>query len=163
MRIIKDREVVEDRGCHAPADGEDGPATLPHGDIIVPLDTWKARRDELVKRNTRLGVKLEPDDEPADIAGDLEHFAVIALNFPTFKDGRCYSTARLLRERYGYAGELRAVGDVLRDQIFYMARCGIDAFEVRADRDLGDALRAFDDFSVTYQGAADEPRPLFRR
>jgi len=93
----------------------------------------------------------------------LAHFQVIALNFPSFTDGRHYSSARLLRERYGYKGEIRAIGDVLRDQLFYMRRCGFDAFAIRADRDPVDALEGLKDFSVTYQAAADDERPLFRR
>ena len=87
----------------------------------------------------------------------------MVLNFPAFKDGRGFTTARLLRERHGYKGEIRAVGDVGRDQMFYMQRCGFNAFEVRSDRDLEDALRALDDFTVTYQAAADQPLPLYRR
>ena len=87
----------------------------------------------------------------------------MALNFPIFRDGRAYSTARLLRDRYGFKGELRATGDVLRDQIFFMRRVGFDAFEVRGDRSIEDALKAFDDFKVTYQPSADESQPLWRR
>src|SRR5690606_12426030 len=98
-----------------------------------------------------------------EIAEDLQHFQVVALNFPAFTDGRHYSSARLLRERYGYKGEVRAIGDVLRDQLFLMRRCGFDAFAVRPDRDPYDALLGLKDFSVTYQAASDDPRPLFRR
>ena len=97
------------------------------------------------------------------IADDLQHFQVVALNFPVFSDGRHYSSARLLRERYKYQGEVRAIGDVLRDQLFYMKRCGFDAFALRADRDPYEALESLKDFSVTYQAATDEPLPLFRR
>jgi uncharacterized protein (DUF934 family) len=88
---------------------------------------------------------------------------VIALEFDQFKDGRSYSLARLLRERYKFNGQIRAVGDVLHDQLFYMRRCGVDAFELRPDRSAEDALRAFKEFSVTYQAAADDTRPLYRR
>lgn len=161
MQIIKDRTVVEDEWQHA--NGEPGDA-LPDGKIIVSLARWKADKDSLMRRkNSGLGIWLEPDERADDIAEDIEHFQVIAVNFPVFRDGRGFSTARLLRERFGYAGELRAVGDVLRDQIFYMHRCGFDAFEVRADRDINDALKAFDEFSVKYQPAGDEKLPLWRR
>lgn len=159
MRIIKDKTIVDDQWVHVAADAE----TIPAGDIIVPLALWKARRDEFNGRNGGLGVLLEPSDHPEDIAADLDRFSVVACNFPSFRDGRAYSTARLLRERYGYEGEIRAVGDVLRDQLFFMARCGFNAFELRADRSIEDALRAFDDFSVTYQNAADTTLPHFRR
>ena len=97
------------------------------------------------------------------IADDLAHFAVIGVNFPKFADGRGYSSARLLRERYGYRGEIRAIGDVLQDQLFYMKRCGIDAFAVREDKDIEAALAGLNVFSDAYQAAVDQPQPLFRR
>ena len=84
------------------------------------------------------------------------YFIIIALDFPTFKDGRSYSHARLLRERYKYEGELRAIGDVLQDQLFFMKRCGIDSFKVRDDKNIEEALKSFKDFSVRYQAAADD-------
>jgi uncharacterized protein (DUF934 family) len=93
----------------------------------------------------------------------MRHFALVAVNFPQFTDGRGYSSARLLRERYGWRGELRAIGDVFRDQLFYLARCGFDAFALRQGEDAQAALAAFDDFSDAYQTAADRPLPLFRR
>lgn len=96
------------------------------------------------------------------MARHLDDFPeLIALDFPAFKDGRCYSHARLLRERYDYQGELRAVGDVLRDQLFFMKRCGIDSFQLRSDKDMEDALNAFNDFSVKYQTAADGAPPIY--
>jgi uncharacterized protein (DUF934 family) len=158
-RIIKGGEVVADGWRHV-ATGDDG---LPEGDIIVPLETWRATRDALLARGTRLGIRIEAGDDPSAITDDLEHFAVIALDFPKFSDGRAFTTARLLRERHGYTGELRAVGDVLRDQLFFMKRCGIDAFELRADKDLDDALAAFSEISVAYQPTTDESQPIYRR
>lgn len=159
MRIIKQRQIVEDDWQHV----EDG-ADLPEGKIIVSLERWKAEREALIgRRNSGLGIRLASNQHAEEIADDLEYFETVALNFPIFRDGRAYTTARLLREQYGYKGELRATGDVLRDQIFYMHRCGFDAFEVRADRSVDDAIKAFDDFSVLYQPAADEHQPLWRR
>ena len=157
-KIIKQRQIIADHWQHV-ADGE----PLPAGPVIVSLVRWQAEREALLVHPDKLGVRLQSDDVVADIAEDLLHFAVIALEFPVFRDGRAYSQARLLRERYGYRGELRAVGDVLRDQLFFMQRCGIDAYELRSDRDLEDALEAFTEFTVTYQAAADEPLPLYRR
>ena len=93
----------------------------------------------------------------------LDEVTLLAVEFPKFTDGRGYSIARILRDRYGYTGELRAVGDVLHDQLLFMARCGFDAFELKAGKDIDGALAAFDAFSVYYQGAADEPEPLWRR
>ncbi|MDA5193145.1 DUF934 domain-containing protein [Govanella unica] len=159
MQIIKDKAIVDDHWQHVAADAE----TIPDGDVILPLALWQARRAELVGRNGGIGVQLEPGDHPEQIAEDLHRFSVVACNFPSFRDGRGYSYARLLRERYGFTGEVRAVGDVLRDQLFYMARCGFNAFEMRPDRSIEDALKAFGDFSVTYQNAADTELPNFRR
>jgi len=108
-------------------------------------------------------LRLEPGDDPAKVAERLGAVARVEVNFPKFTDGRGYSIARLLRERHGYQGELRAVGDVLRDQIFYLARCGFDAFLLREDQDAGEALSAFNDFSEAYQASVERPEPLFRR
>ncbi|MCE6982636.1 DUF934 domain-containing protein, partial [Pseudomonas frederiksbergensis] len=105
----------------------------------------------------------DADEEAEEIGEVANQFQVIALNFPAFTDGRNYSNARLLRDRYKFTGELRAIGDVLRDQLFYMKRCGFDAFALRADKDPVEALQSLQDFSVTYQAATDEPQPLFRR
>jgi uncharacterized protein (DUF934 family) len=159
MKIIKGQEIVEDTWTHVD-DDED----LPEGQVIVSLARWQQDRESLIARsNSGLGVALDPDHHAEDIANDLAHFSLVALDFPVFRDGRAYSTARLLRDRYDFKGELRATGDVLRDQIFYMHRCGFDAFEVRADRSIEDALKAFEEFSVVYQPGTDEPLPLWRR
>jgi uncharacterized protein (DUF934 family) len=98
-------------------------------------------------------VRLEPGDDPAKIAGELERLARIEVNFPKFGDGRGYSIAKLLRERYGYKGELRAVGHITRDHLYYMERVGFDAFELREGEDPEEALAAFETFSVSYQRA----------
>jgi len=106
---------------------------------------------------------LEPTDDPAMLAGAVGLARVIAVNFPKFGDGRGYSIARLLRERYGYKGELRAVGEVARDHLQAMAQCGFDAFQMREGEDAQEALVAFADFSDSYQATAAQPQPLFRR
>ncbi|KAF1052637.1 MAG: hypothetical protein GAK43_01802 [Stenotrophomonas maltophilia] len=106
---------------------------------------------------------LDSDEEPEAIAEDLERFQVIGVNFPAFTDGRGFSIARLLRERFGFKGEIRALGDVLRDQLFFMQSCGFDAYAIRADRDPHDALASLSDFSEVYQTSATQPQPLFRR
>ena len=160
--IIRQRLVVADNWqLLKPA--ADGALALPEGDVIVPLDVWRAQRDTLRTRVGRVGVWLDSHDDPALIAGDLRHFELIAVNFPQFTDGRGYSTARLLRERYGWRGELRAIGDVLHDQLFYLARCGFDAFALREGQDAHAALAAFGDFSDAYQSSVERPQPLFRR
>ncbi|MCF8473735.1 MAG: DUF934 domain-containing protein [Emcibacter sp.] len=156
MQIIKDKAIVEDHWIHYSGEGD-----LPKGDVIVSFDYWAENKDKLSGR--RLGLRLEPDSLVKNIQSDLDDFALIAINFPSFNDGRGYSIAKILRDRYGYAGEIRAVGDVMRDQLFYMQRCGFNAYEIKAGRDIQDALKAFDDFSVKYQTSSDEPLPLYRR
>ncbi|HKA45174.1 MAG TPA: DUF934 domain-containing protein [Burkholderiales bacterium] len=162
--IIKDRNVVTDPWQRLEA-GSGGklpeiPAT---GDIIVPLALWQAQREALLARAGRLGVWLDSNEEPAAIADDLRHFGVVAVNFPKFGDGRGYSIAHLLRARYGWKGELRAIGDIFRDQLFFLASCGFDAFVLREGEDPEEALAAFGDFSEAYQNSIERPLPLFRR
>lgn len=143
---------------------EDPAAPLPAAaDVIVPLARWTADRAALLARPGRLGVQLSGGDDPAVIAEDLKVFGVVAVAFAQFTDGRGYSIARLLRERYGWRGELRAVGDVQRDQLYLLARCGFDTFLLREGEDAHAALAAFRDFSEAYQAAVDRPVPLFRR
>lgn len=163
-QLIKNRRPAADpwRLLEPAADGSQ-PGIPPDGDVIVPLVTWLEQRDVLLSRSGRLGVWLDCNEEPALIADDLRHFGVVAVNFPQFTDGRGYSIARLLRERYQWRGELRAIGDVQRDQLFYLARCGFDAFALRKDEDLQSALSAFGDFSEAYQTSVERTRPLFRR
>ena len=136
---------------------------LPAGDLIVPLAVWEARQPELATRE-RLGLLLQPDDQVETVAADLPRFAVIAVNFPKFVDGRGYSTAALLRQRYGYTGELRAVGNVLHDQLFFMKRVGFDSYALLDSKNVAYAIEAgFTSFSDAYQAATDEPQPHFRR
>ena len=162
QRLIKNGEVVNDSWHLLDKDATlDG---LPNSDsIIVPLALWLEHSHALKARDRGLGVWLDSDEEVESIADDLQQFQVIALNFPVFSDGRNYSNARLLRDRYQYQGEVRAIGDVLRDQLFFMQRCGFDAFALRADRNADEALESLKDFSNTYQAATDQPLPLFRR
>jgi uncharacterized protein (DUF934 family) len=136
---------------------------LPDGPLVVPLALWKTQRDNLIARGTPVGVWLKPEDEPADIAPDFAWLGLVAIHFPKFTDGRGYSTASLLRRRYGYAGELRAFGDVGRDQLFYLKRVGFDSFGLAPHRDPASAIAGFDDFTLTHQAAVDDPLPLFRK
>jgi uncharacterized protein (DUF934 family) len=151
MPLIKKGEVISDPWI-AVADNDTFPAS---GPVLVPLSRWSTERDELLARGTPIGVRLASDELVSEIAPDLEHISLIALEFPTFRDGRAYSTARLLRERHGYSGELRAVGNVLRDQLMFMHRCGFDAFEV-ADANALDCWRkTLAEITVWYQPTAD--------
>jgi uncharacterized protein (DUF934 family) len=108
-------------------------------------------------------LRLEPADDPAKVAGELAGAARVEVNFPKFGDGRGFTLGRLLRERYGYKGELRAVGQITRDHLFYLESCGFDAFELREGEDAGEAIAAFDVFSESYQASPARPVPLFRR
>jgi len=137
-------------------------AALPEGRVIVPLATWKARRDELLARRS-VGVWLAAGEDPGEIAADVGSLPVVAIEFPKFGDGRGNSTGVLLRTRYGFRAELRAFGDIGRDHLFNLARCGFDAFVLPAQRDPEDALAAFGDFTLRYQGSVDDPVPLFRK
>jgi len=162
--IIKDRNIVTDPWLRLELNADRSlPEIPPAGDGIVPLALWQQRRDPPAGRPSRPGICLDSHEEPAVIAEDLKLFGVVAVNFPKFTDGRGYSTARLLRERYGWKGELRAVGDVFRDQLFHLASCGFNSFALRDGEDLQDVLGAFRDFSDTYQATVEQPQPLFRR
>ena len=158
-RIILDGRIVDDAWQIV----EDGAALPPAGDIVVSLAAWQEQCAQLATRNGRTGVWLKPDDEPGLLASDVSTLPLIAVLFPQFADGRGYSTARLLRERYGYSGELRAIGEVLRDQLFYLRRVGFNAFAIKQGKSIEDALKAFGDFSESYQSSVDQPVPLYRR
>ena len=159
-KVIIDGAIVDNQWQRLEGDTLEG--ELPTGNIIVPLAYWQANRDALLSRGDG-AVWLAPGEEPKDLEDDLGALPLVAIHFPAFKDGRGYSYARELRTRYNFKGEVRATGDVLRDQLFYMTRCGFNAFEVREDRSIEEALQGLKDFSVTYQGDVNEPRPLYRR
>jgi uncharacterized protein (DUF934 family) len=141
---------------------------LPAGQIVLPLPVFLARREALASRIAagEIGVWLESHELVEDLAaaqGDLSALPLIIIHIERFADGRAYSSAALLRSRFGFKGELRASGDVLRDQLFFLKRCGFDAFEIRADRSAADALASLKDFSEPYQGATVIDQPLWRR
>ena len=151
MQYVKNSKIRPDEWLHADTDGP-----LPAaGDLIVPLARWRAEKDQLLARKTRLGVRLASSESPEIIRDDLGRFDLIALEFPVFRDGRAYSYARLLREQYGFKGELRAVGNVLYDQFSFMHRCGFDAYEVQKDIDAQRFSRALSEFTVRYQPDPD--------
>ncbi len=159
-RLIKDRSIVEDRWTLV-RDAASSDSIAASGSVIVPIQLWKARHEELAARGD-VGVWLAPSDDPVELSPDVATLPLIAVDFPQFTDGRGYSIGRLLRERYNFKGELRAIGDVQRDQIYYMSQCGFNAFAVREDRNVDDALSALDDFSDGYQ-LTNVRTPWFRR
>jgi len=162
--LIKDWRIVAD-SWHLLERGPKGelPEVPARGDVIVPLALWLARREDFLAHPGKLGVWLDANEGPEALAADVQRFPLIAVNFPKFGDGRGYSIARLLRERYGFKGELRAIGDVLHDHLFFMSQCGFDAFALREDQDPQEALSVFGTFSDGYQTSVLRPVPLFRR
>jgi len=156
--LIKNGAVIEDQWQLLREVPEDG---LPEGAVIVPLAYWQAHRNELRAR-APIGVWLSSDQPPAALAEDLAHLAVVAIDFPVFTDGRGFSYGRTLREHFQYQGEIRAVGQFLRDQLHYLRRCGFDAFALET-ADPHAALSSLHDFSDGYQASIDQPLPLFRR
>jgi uncharacterized protein (DUF934 family) len=153
--IIKNKAVVNDEWDVLRLAENDTPESVvvPSDRVIVPLKVWHAQRDTLQHR-ADVGVWLASDERAENLQNDVQKFAVIAVDFPI---------AYHLRVRLGYRGELRAIGDVLRDQMFYMQRVGFDAFAPRADKDIHEVLKGLSDFSVTYQASSDQAEPLFRR
>jgi uncharacterized protein (DUF934 family) len=151
MRLVRNGQVVDDRFVRVPDD-----APVPEGvPVIVPAARYVADAAELAGRNAPTGVLWPNNRNIADLGPHLDRLALVALVFPTFKDGRAYSQARLLRERYGFRGELRATGDVLRDQFLFLARAGFDAFEVKKDADAAAFAAALARYSVFYQPTGD--------
>lgn len=135
---------------------------IPAGRVLVPLALWLERRAGLITRGD-VGVWLAGADDPSPIAPWLTQLPLVAVDFPKFTDGRGYSVAYLLRSRFAYRGELRAIGDVLPDQLFFMRRVGFDAFAVRPDKDVQQALHSLQPFSDAYQGSWENAIPAFRR
>lgn len=161
MQIIKDRQLVEDQW--QTVDDETSIDALPDADIIVSLTYWQENKAKLVQHAKAVGVSLAPDETVEEIIDDLDTLALVAVQFPAFRDGRAYSQARNLRLHYGFKGEIRATGNVLRDQVGYMERVGINSFEIDAKQDAAAALAAFEEISIKYQASSDEPLPFYKR
>ncbi|NVK40017.1 MAG: DUF934 domain-containing protein [Oceanospirillaceae bacterium] len=162
MPLLINREVVNQdtwQFLDAEATIEQLPAD---GDVVVPLALYLEHRDALLARNGALGVQFNGDDEIEPLLADLDKLALVAVEFPVFRDGRGFSQARVVR-RAGFSGQLRAVGDVTRDRFEYLYRCGFDALQVPEERFNPEALNAFGEIGVYYQGAADDKRPIYRR
>ncbi len=158
MPLLKDGKLIDDPWSHI-ADEVAIPAS---GPVIVGLKRWREERESLIKRKDPVGVRLQSDHTAGDVADDLEHLGVVALAFPVFKDGRAYSNARRLRERHGYTGEIRAIGNVLRDQYLFMRRCGFDALEVKEGETEKDWQKATHAITVAYQPAADDRKTILQ-
>ncbi|POZ61747.1 DUF934 domain-containing protein [Chromobacterium alticapitis] len=162
-RYIKHGEERRDEWTLLRPDEQGGlPAAPAEADVIVPLAAWLADAAQWQARPGRVGVWLAPDDEPARLLPHLPSLAVVAIDFPAFTDGRGYSLARLLRERYHFDGELRAVGDVWQDLIHPLWQVGFDAFLIKDGKRL-DVKGYYNTFSDGYQVTYRQPQPLFRR
>ena len=163
-KIIKNKAIVDDHwNVFKLSEGElPESVAVPAGHQIVPLQVWLAQKTTLAARKD-IAVWLASDERPEQLKEDIAALPLIAVDFPAFSDGRGYSIAFNLRTRLGYDGEIRAIGDVLRDQLFYMQRVGFDAFATREDRRIDEALKGLTDFSDTYQTSCDQKTPLYRR
>lgn len=158
-RLLKDALIIDDQWIRVEADTE----TFPTGDILVHYTTWQKYQDELSHHQGAVGVWFDGNEEIEAFAETIVNLPLIAINFPKFVDGRGFSAARLLRERYGFVGELRAVGQIIRDQLFLLQRCGFNAFQFDDNIDLDQAVESLTDFSDSYQVAVDQSQPLFKR
>ncbi len=159
-KIIKDREVVEEQILWTELEEGAQPSAGAH--VLVSLAHAKEHGlDALKSQAAGVGLLLTGADDAGEVVPFFESLDTIAILFPKFADGRGYSIARLLRERHGWKGELRARGQIIHDQLFYLSRCGFDVLEVQEHKDAQDALGAFKDFSVTYQPATDGAQPVY--
>jgi uncharacterized protein (DUF934 family) len=149
-QLLRDRQVVDDDWRYAEELGEGVGADA----VILSFDQWRRERAAWITRATRLGVVLLPEHKVEQLAPDLPHLSLVASSFPGPAEGRGYTQARLLRERYDFQGELRTVGYVRVDQLFFLARCGFNSFEL-SDGDLASAAAAFSTFTAAYQPAND--------
>lgn len=165
-QLIKDKALSDDAWQTLELAENETPeaVAMPAGHVIFPLAVWQARKAEIIARGNPVGLVIMPDERVEDIAADLGNIALVAVHFPKFVDGRGYSTAALLRQRYAYTGELRAVGDVLHDQLFFMRRVGFDSYALKEGKNAVYAIEAgFTPFSDAYQASTNQPQPYFRR
>lgn len=152
-KIIRDHKIVQDTWHILDITTETWKQLPATTQIIVPFDLWQTEHSNLLNYFTGgIGVTLENTTEPETISA-LDCISLLTIDFPLFSDGRGYSLARILREQLHYCGELRAVGDVLHDQLFYLSRCGFNAFDLKPHVNIEHALQAFNSFSRTYQPA----------
>ena len=164
QKLIKNGQLTQDYWTILrEATGPEVLQAVPGKSFIVPLKFWKLYQGDLADYDGDVAIWLDSDENVKDIGPELERFSLVALNFPIFSDGRPYTNARELRECLKYGGEIRAIGDVLRDQLYYMSQCGFNAFDLRSDQNSENCLTAFADFSTSYQATISEPSPLFRR
>lgn len=162
--LITNRKVVPNEwALLQSASGPDAFSALRGRKVLLPLDLIMSDEDEARAQLGAIGVWLDSHQELASIENRIADFQLIALNFPVFSDGRPFSLARRLRIDLGFTEEIRAIGDVLRDQLCFLERCGFNSFALRSDQDVDECLSAFDDFSSSYTATALNQEPIFRR
>ena len=149
-------ELAEDPYTWVPAENH-----MPRGDVIVSLQRVQSEGQRLLAEGRKVGVRIEPSEHVEELESDLPSISVVALALPKFVHGQAYSSARILRERFGYQGEVRVVGDVLREQARFMVRCGVDAFEVADGSSPEQWSHAIGRYRHVYQRAADGREPAF--
>ncbi|MGH1486177.1 MAG: DUF934 domain-containing protein [Cellvibrionaceae bacterium] len=160
-QIIKDGKVIDNEWQLLSAYEDASTVIIPQGKVIVHLDILQ--QQNALSERSDTGVLINNDVELSEIAEKIVQLPLIAIDFPVFMDGRGFSLARVLRERYQYQGEIRAVGHVIRDQLCYLQRCGFNAFSFDESVDLDAALASLSDFTEAYQTSVEKPEPLFRR
>jgi len=163
-KLIKDAKIIDNQWSMLEASDTPADALIPAGNVIVPLNVWQSQKADLANRAGEIGVWLSSNEFAEELADDAKNLSLIALHFATFMDGRAFSTARLLRERFGFTGELRASGAIIRDQLCYLRRCGVNAFHFTdTSINLEGALESLNDFTDGYQTSVEQKTPLFRR
>ncbi len=161
-KLSKNGELLADNWQVLAKDATSSVSELGAGNWLVHIK-WYLQNQELLTGASNVSVWLDSDDEAASVADLVKRLPVIGVNFPVFTDGRGFSIGRTIRERYQFAGELRAIGNFMQDQLFYLKRCGFDAFEVTESAPIESMAQSLRDFSDFYQAAVDQPLPLFRR
>ncbi len=159
MPLLKQGQLTDDHWVRVEDDADIADEVA----AVVSLERWQSDTDLLKRRNAPVGVALANDQSPDEIADDLDAIGAVFLTFPVYTDGRAFSQARLLRQRYGYKGEIRATGNVLRDQYAFMQRCGFDAFEIADGSDLAGWGRSAQAVSHHYQTAADGVKAVWEK
>ena len=161
--LIKDKQIVDNDWQIIAKDAELSIADVSTNDfLLLPLATWLQYAEQLQNSKT-IGVWLDSDESPEPLETLCAAIPVIAINFPVFADGRGYSYARTLRDYYNYTGDLRAIGDVLHDQMYFYKRCGFSSYLIREDADAEKALAGLNDFSADYQAGSNESKPIFHK
>ena len=159
--IIKDGKIIDDNWILVEDTEISDITALPEGNLILPLAVFQNLESAL--KDKHVGVWLNSDEAPSAIETQCKTLPLIAINFPAFADGRGYSYANVLRVQYGYTGELRAIGDVLKDQLSFYKRVGFNSYALREDQNTEQALQHFADFTQPYQAAFDNDKPLFQQ